>query len=281
MIKNQGNCFIYGIGVYDHNAKCVEIVSHSGCSLRVVVVGPDILLSDDELKIILKEHDSQTKVLRLPTHRGLLLHRMLMPHPANWEEMRSRQVDGICCEVKIIPLEDWKDRTGHESVVQHSLFLPTMLPATAIAVGVILRLYLRRSAGTNVMDLHVLVAVCLGAGVVLGAIGAAVMMKLLKLPWFIVWTDMMSLQKVGRWSFNILSSGPGDTSVSSVSLASSSWSDPFVHLVFFLHGALGLRPSEVQYGNSTSAYDGEREVPLQYGGSYVIEVPTLDLSCAW
>jgi hypothetical protein len=262
--------------VYDCNARCIDIVSHSKSDLKVVIVGPDLLLSDDDVKMLLGVSDPHMRVLRLPTRKGLLLHRMLMPRPSDWEEIRGKQVSEVRCEVKTL---SWDEEGAQGGGAGSSLLQTLYFPATALSVATIARLYFRRSSESVLTsELHVLVAVCLIVGAVMGCVGAAAMVKLLKRPGFIVWTNMMRLQRVGKWNFNVLASGPGGPSHAS---STSTWGDPFVHLVFFLHGALGLLPSEVQYGNSISSMDGEREVPLQYGGSYVIEVPALDLDCAW
>jgi hypothetical protein len=52
----------------------------------------------------------------------------------------------------------------------------------------------------------------------------------------------------------------------------------FQHLVSFLHGALGLLPSEVIYGLTIT--DNTNDL-LKYGHSYVITINSLDLHCEW
>ena len=280
-------CTYYGsLGIYDDGAKCTEILSHSGRILRVIVIGPSVVSSDEDVKSSLCEPDPTTEVVRLNSGRGLLLHRLLMTRPEDYKDFRESQVHNITCSMRRLGTDVLISPRASNSV----FYGPVCGPCLATVMCAVAKLSFLRS--NHLDEVITIVGLSVGLGILTGLVGACVMVKLLKQPKFIVWTNMMQLHRWGGWSFNILTAGPGkpaapvtacDSSMQSLLRALVTWGEPFVHLAFFLHGALGLWPTEVQYGNALSAVSGEgnKEVPLRNGESFVIEVPTLDLNCEW
>ena len=335
------------LGLYDDTARCVGIVSHSAASLRVVVVGPEVTGSDADIRSSLrlstgKEQDhanSQQEqqeqqqqeqqqehmiVRRMPTAKGLLLHRLLMDDPSEWAQMQALQSSAITCTAHAV-CESSPEPTRQQGPL-HSLSLlsqtvvktvgsfvhvPTALPCVCLLLGMLLyhihvhthTPFLSSVCGshgegegesgecvhaantdTDSASVWVLVVGVLVGGLVAGAAMAFFTLKQLKKPRVVQWTKLMKLEKVGDWSFNALdTTGGGEP-------GGGGLGGPFVHLIFFLHGALGLLPTEVYYGAATAAHPHQSELasssssmlPLQHGESYVIDVcPSLDLRCAW
>lgn len=63
--------------------------------------------------------------------------------------------------------------------------------------------------------------------------------------------------QIGDWRFTVLEAAAGGASrveAAKGAASNSHWTDPFVHLVFFLHGALGLLPDEVRHATSAPTY---------------------------
>jgi hypothetical protein len=336
------------LGVYDESARCVGIVSHSNEALRLVVVGPEVTASDVSIKSALhlgndldddnKDDIQEYKVQRMPTSKGLLLHRLLMISPSDCMEMEALQTTAITCTAQELPVESLHlllnpSRSRMWSLVKRVsgyVYAPVSMPCLCIMLALAVAVVSARvEAVTSVDWWHIMypVLVVLGGGYLSGAIIAAVTLKLLKIPSVVVHTNLLKLERIGNWLFNALdtdgdcgssgsSSDSGGVTVVSGSgngNAARSVTNPFAHLIFFLHGALGLLPSEVYYGASSSAFMSvetslsstslssslsstsaasekllsdvsspfSQMVELKYGESYVIDVPTLDLKCAW
>lgn len=301
------------LGLYDDSARCVEIVSHSDSPLRVAVVGPEVTCSDADIMSSLlgfgdgnekgeKEGMNCTVVRRMPTAKGLLLHRLLMVDPSAWAEMQALQASTITCSVHTLdaPSQGQSESGSHNSrqsshilrllwsvarKVRSIVHIPTALPCLCLLLGLLLKHRTMADVVADSGSVWMYAAGVLTAGLLVSAAAVFVTLKQLKKPRVVHWTKLMTLEKIGDWSFNAL-----DTTTSTSS-AGGELVAPFAHLIFFLHGALGLLPSEVYYGAATAAHcDEEKEegeieapmTPLRHGESYVITLPPyLDLRCAW
>jgi hypothetical protein len=324
------------LGIYDDSASCVDIISHSGQELRVVIVGPTVVGCDEDILRALNltaplgnntgvservseqvsEQGSERVservseelagecayiVRRMPTSRGLLLHRLLTPNPDKWEDMEKLQVSEVSCvSTRLPPSCHEALMTPHATLPTRLLnamsvyvHTPTALPCFIVIVSVFVNdiMTMEKDVVSSVVALRLSVIIL---GMLCGVMLAVVTLKQLKKPRVVQWTNLMRLERVGQWSFNAL-----DTTDPTGPLGVLG--QPLAHLIFFLHGALGLLPSEVYYAAATTALESpprnehipvslcecvsehtsNNMVTLQPGESYVIDVSTLDLNCAW
>lgn len=132
----------YGsLGIYDSNAKCMTIFSHAEKSLRVIIVGPSVKESctDDDIRRGLNE-PNDVCIYRLATMTGLLLHRLLMPTKAQYEEIRGLQTEQITATAETLP-HSCTTQT-HNPVMQlydyirYILYVPVTVPALVVMLSV-------------------------------------------------------------------------------------------------------------------------------------------------
>ena len=118
LIFRAPQCTYGSLGVYDSSARCVDVANHSNKSLVAVVVGPRVKCSDDEICNRFKE---AVQVLRMPTSKGLLLHRLLVPRPQDYESVRELQQRKVTCTVhRSSSILQFRDRrTSAADFVQH------------------------------------------------------------------------------------------------------------------------------------------------------------------
>ena len=290
LVFNAPSNVYSSLGVYDDTARCVDIVSHSSKSLNVVVVGPDVVGTDDEILTSLSSlhydknnnnnmNENEIKILRMPTPTGLLLHRLLMSDPSDWQNMESLQSSSIKCETETLSRSVLAPQRGFLSSLCRScssyVHTLTAIPCLIVLSCLLLK-YITYDISNVVKDLLVPILMVFIGGLLLGGCGAFVTMKLLKKPRVVQWTNLMKLEVINGWNFNVLDT----TGAGGLGLAG-----PFVHLIFFLHGALGLLPSEVLYGASTTALSqrdtSTKSISLRNGESYNIDVSELNLCCSW
>jgi uncharacterized membrane protein len=301
------------LGVYDDHARCVAIANHSNSPLRALVVGPEVSADDRQLQELFP--DTPTRVLRLPSSTGLLLHRYLMPAPDDHTELRQRQLAEVRCEM--VQLPSVACRLSSSASLLQSLPVKILLsvlwsPMALILTGPLLA-SLSSLPSQSSLSLPVLLSLLSLISLLLAITLALLTIVLLKKPSYAARVGAMSLSHIKLWKFNTLeafgdspspsspSAAPQPPSIFPLSaLSPARLADPYRNLVFFLHGALGLTPSEVQYGGtltvysrlpqrslliSDSASEVERESEsteyLRYDGCYAIDVPSLSLCCDW
>jgi hypothetical protein len=311
---------VYGsLGLYDDMARCVDIANHSHSSLRALIIGPQVIASDEQLH----ELYPNTRILRLASSIGLLLHRYLMPSPETYPELRHKQLTEISCEVIHLPKKLSSSSfalLSSASLPMRFLFSLLWSPATVLLTGPLLAslasLPSHISISTSLtsetsnwtLTFPTLLSLLLLTSLLLALPLVLLTLFLLKKPSFVMKTGIMTLSQIDLWKFNTLEAFGDPPSSSRSSLAALSPThlfDPFRNLVFFLHGALGLTPKEVQYGGTLMVHSnppspsfplssapsptsapppvlGTAEY-LRYDGCYAIDVPSLslDLSCEW
>jgi hypothetical protein len=312
---------VYGsLGLYDDMARCIDIANHSHSPLRALIVGPQVIATNEELQ----EFHPNTRILRLSSPTGLLLHRFLMPSPENHAELRHQQLTEITCEVVYLPkhLLSSHSLAPPASLPMKFLFSLLWSPATVLLTAPLLASLASLpsqisfpiffSSGTPLsLSFPALLLLMLLLSLLLALPLLLLTLLLLKKPSFVLRTGIMTLSQIDLWKFNTLEAFGDPPSVTRSHLSELSPArllDPFRNLVFFLHGALGLTPREVQYGGTlmvhtsppppasvlscaraspptaleTESETGTEAVEyLQYGGCYAIDVPSLSLSCEW
>jgi hypothetical protein len=300
------------LGVYDDHARCVAIANHSNSPLRALIIGPHVSVDDVELEKLYP----QTRVLRIPSSTGLLLHRFLMPSPDDYTKLRSQQLAEVKCEVVELPMS-YTSVSASSSLLQQlpvKFFLSMVWSPVALVLAGPLLASLFSLSTPHQQSLSFLTLFSLLLMSLLLAVPLVLLtIVLLKKPSYAARAGAMTLSQIKLWKFNTLeafgdspSSSPSSSSAISLSaLSPSRFLDPYRNLVFFLHGALGLTPSEVQYGGTLTV---ESQLPppsflnrsretlaptiggggngteyLRYDGCYAIDVPSssLSLSCDW
>ncbi|CAM9817485.1 unnamed protein product, partial [Ectocarpus fasciculatus] len=83
------------LGIYDRNAKCTDIASHAEAKLDAIIVGVNSRQSNAQILSALKKLEGRSvkrsppQIFRMASVTGLLLHRILIPDPSNYEEYKA------------------------------------------------------------------------------------------------------------------------------------------------------------------------------------------------
>jgi uncharacterized membrane protein len=250
------------LGVYDDNGRCIHIVSHPNKEMDVLILGSNVVLADTDILTAVPTELKSCSIIRLQSSRSLLLHRLFVPDPSLQHKYRDLQ-HSIKCTFMKLPIGDLPMSSQASS--NASRRMPTA-PVVAVAVAAIEFLAFRRGLLTWGRALKILLV-----SVVLGLIAAFATLKFLKNPKCAGFVNLTKHHHLSDWKFHLISSKPKE--------GITSWiSQPFHHLVTFLHGALALLPSEVLYG--TAFCDADDDL-LRYGGAYLIQSPSLSLGSLW
>lgn len=292
------------LGIYDDNARCVNIINHSNKELKTLIIGPQVNRNIEKLY-------PNMNIYSLPTSTGLLLHRYLMPSNEDYTELREKQLNEITCEIIDIPKEYINSFQSLSLPLKFitSLFTSTVSIILFPLIITLLYLHTLNHPFTSTPSIIFYLSISLLISLIIAIILTLITLKLLKKPSFVISTGIMKLIEIKLWKFNILEAF-GDKPLQSSSLSSllsfNNILDPYRNLVYFLHGALGLTPSEVQYGGTLVTYHSTPNpsfsinsslsinksfsllssssfplVYIHYDQSYCIDIPTLSLKCAW
>ena len=266
------------LGVYDCNAKCTEVVNQSGTQLQCMLLS--VFNNEDDRTIRnaffrLNQDDlveANLRICRMKSATGLLLHRLLVPDPTQNDKYKLIQDMLIC---KSIALE--LPKTDHAAKIRRF----------GIFTGILLFFSLPFLTAENMFQLHNIAMKDIGTinfgrwgivfivSVIIGSTLAFLTIRYLKNPKYASRLNLTKSTRIGSWKFHMLSTLTPNKGLNSLVGALQSL---LRHIVTFLHGALGLLPSEVIYGTCITDSRGDL---LEFGRSYLIKVPKLDLRCQW
>lgn len=273
------------LGVYDSGGLCIDIVSHPGAEVDVVVVSSSNGATDAAILLAMETKcgpaapETPRRVVRLRTVTGVLLHRLLVEDPEQYEHFRRLQEHILCDRIALSGLAAVRPESAEDEDEVRNF---------RRRVGVFLLLALARPAigmtpsqrGDAVLSLMFVLV----TGVVTSAILAIAGLKLLRLPHVVSRLRFGEALFAGGWRFHtVLAAEPPSAAPAVVGIltGAASWARRVTHeLVVFLHGALALLPSEVIYGVCMRDAAG---APLVYGGTYLIRAPCSDEGprCLW
>lgn len=280
------DCDFNNFALYDSNGRCTVTESFVNTKILAIICGPSVKLNDDEIKILVNKTVplERFKIFRIPLVSGAFLHRLLIPDPKRIEETISIQHKTICTTIPL-PIKmhnrlTSRVFTGNESWTS----LAVVLACNCIAFSVLVILFLAaEEGGVREWRWRGLRSAVLGAGVwscgsFVGGIIAAVAITLMMRKFFWFAHSVIRFETMGPWQVSWM-------------FTSEKNANPFSNMMFFLHGALGLPPSEVLYG--TALEDSEGDKLRSAGGragargsgggeaAYVIEADAVDFDCAW
>lgn len=255
------------LGVYDDNGRCIHIISHPGQEMDAVIVGSNVHKNDAEIKsAVPPECRGCTSIVRLQSTRSLLLHRLFVPDPSLQDKYRETQHSIKCTFISLPETACSSSKRGSSSFYSRAAAIGVVVAVEGTAV--------RQGLVSPPRLLIILVS-----AVVIGLIFAFITLKVLKNPKFAGFANFTKHHHLSDWKFHTIAASPNTSSSGGGGVGIAAWmSQPFHHLVTFLHGALALLPSEVLYGTAFTDADDDM---LQYGGAYLIRCPSLDLDSLW
>jgi hypothetical protein len=233
--------------------------------MDVLILGSNVQLADSDIVSIIPSEFKACSIVRLQSARSILLHRLFVPDPSLQNKYRDLQHDIKCnfMTLSTANLPATNKIVSQSSRRSNSLTVPA---AALAAIAAIKTLAFQRGLLTWGGVVRILLV-----AVVIGLAAAFATLKLLKNPKGAGFVNLTKHHHLSDWKFHLISSKSNGGIITWIT-------QPFHHLVTFLHGALALLPSEVLYG--TAFCDADDDL-LRYGGAYLIECPSLDLGSLW
>lgn len=280
----ERKCEYASAGLYDRNGLCFDIYNHSNKDLYLAIISPTNKLSDKQImdeifKKKLAPASVNISIRRMTTMHGILLHRLLISNPETeaYEKCRniqSKYITAVHCNI---------EEHGVQSSTNISYYAMISLGIlAAIIVGAYTgppynadwamkfssRIGLSYVPISGKSFLIHTVTILIISGII-AALCTLVTIKIIKNPVAARYLNVTAMKIIGDWRFP--DSGMTlDSAGASSSKMHVDHAHIFKNLAMFLHGALGLNPSEVMYGICMKDQDSKA---LAHGETYCIEIP--------